>query len=265
MVIKRHVDGYEKLITKLKQKGLFKSSEGRVPLLLGGLIVICMCFATQEPSQRGADNWASFVFGWSFLTLMWSLMSRSDNVDKLCLHHLRREGDCIVVTEQGSKSDQKGEKVVEKHVYANPYQPAICPLLGLAMTIFMRPDGGTQQLFPGTDSKGRFCAQLQSVLKNTDEAQRAEIGEIKDIGAHSSRKGGASTVLAQSGGPAVSSVCHRMSQSMGLQSRYLFSLPSGDSVVGRMVTGLDFTDFRFAVLPPHFNILATALLTADFW
>ena len=265
LVIKRQVDGYEKLITRLKQKGLYKSTEGRVPLLLTGLKTICMCFAKKEPMQRGADNWATFVFGWSFLTLMWSLMSRSDNVDKLCLHHLRREGDSIIVTEQGSKSDQKGEKVVEKHVYANPYEPAICPFLTLALWTFMRPAGGTQQLYPGSDSKGRFCSQLQSVLADTDETQRAEIGEIKDVGAHSSRKGGASTVLSQAGGPAVSSVCHRMSQNMGLQSRYLFSLPSGDSVVGRMVTGLPFTDFKFAVLPPHFNTATTGLLTVDFW
>ena len=152
LVIKHQVEGYEKLITRLKQKGLYKSNEGRVPLLIGGLIVICMCFAKKVPQQRGADSWISFVFGWSFLTLMWSLMSRSDNVDKLCLHHLRREGDCIVVTEQGSKSDQKGEKVVEKHVYANPYQPVICPFLGLAMITFMRPASGTMQLYPGNDN-----------------------------------------------------------------------------------------------------------------
>jgi hypothetical protein len=39
-------------------------------------------------------------------------------------------GDCVKIKIAKHKGDQTGEGIGnEKHVYANPYNPAICPIL----------------------------------------------------------------------------------------------------------------------------------------
>ncbi|KAH9183580.1 hypothetical protein AeNC1_014444 [Aphanomyces euteiches] len=59
----------------------------------------------------------------------------------------------------------------------------------------------------------------------------------KEVGTHSFRKG----------------VANELSNSPGLQSRYIFSGSGGDQFVGRAAAGLNVNDIEFAHLPPHFN------------
>ena len=77
-----------------------------------------------------------------FILFLWSLMSRSDSIDQLTFHHLEWEGDCMKITEQSTKSDQGGEKIFGKHMYANPNNPSVCPILALAVALFIRPPTG---------------------------------------------------------------------------------------------------------------------------
>ena len=258
---------YAKCINSLKRKGLYSTTEGRRPLLMSGLRCLAMAFLTFVPRAVGQDSWSTYVFAWGFLVVMWSLMSRSDSVDNLTLHHIEWAEDCMLIEEQGGKCDQTGDKKFKKHVYANPYEPSICPILAIAVNLFIRPSGGTMQLFIGTDSKGRFCSLLHTVLDLLTAMQRALLGcEVDDIGAHSTRKGSSSYSLGQVGGPNAPTVFLRMNHTMGnVRDRYIFQCDGGDQLCGRMVVGLPFDSIEFAVLPPHFNNAASALLTDDFW
>ena len=41
--------------------------------------------------------------------------------------------------------------------------------------------------------------------------------------------------------------------------------PGADQMCGRVVCGLSFTELEFDVLPPHFDLETTGLLTSSFW
>jgi hypothetical protein len=61
----------------------------------------------------------------------------------------------LTIEEQDHKGDQTGENKFAKYIYANPYQPEVCPILSLAVFFFAFPNRPhqKQQLFAGTNSK----------------------------------------------------------------------------------------------------------------
>ena len=117
------------------------------------------------------------------------------------LQHMDMGGDCVKVKVPKHKGDQTGEGMGnEKHVYANPYNPAICPMLALAVFIFCKYRGSDvvrQQLFDGNDSENRFGKALMKVMKSIrDLNPNIDLGAvIEDLGTHSNRKGVASYLL----------------------------------------------------------------------
>lgn len=271
------LDGYEKLIRQLKMKGLMKISEGKRPISGGGYSMLAEKFMKAKTDKvsgpennKVATSWSATLFGWTFFVLMWNLMSRSDSVDCIMLQHIDWQGDSLLIEEQGQKGDQKGENKYWKHIYANPLEPAICPILSLAVFIFcsgFRPPDGRQQLFIGTNSKDRFAHQLHSLVQGLSEAEKDRLGcAPEDIGTHSERKGSSSYCLGQVAGPTPVSVFLRMGQSLGqLKDRYIFAGEGADQLCGRMVCGLPYSDHTFGILPPHFDNEVLALLTLDVW
>jgi hypothetical protein len=201
---------------------------------------------------------------------MWNLMSRSDSVDCIMLQHIDWQGDSLLIEEQGHKSDQKGENKFWKHIYANPLEPAICPILALAVLVFcsgFRPPDGRQQLFVGKDSKGRFAHQLHELVHGLSDSEKDRLGcAPEDIGTHSERKGSSTYCLGQVAGPTPVSVFLRMGQSLGqLKDRYIFAGEGADQLCGRMVSGLPYSDENFGILPPHFDNDVLALMTKEIW
>ena len=196
-------------------------------------------------------------------------MCRNDSLDSLMLQHIEWRGDALIVEEQGGKGDQKGAERYGKSVYANPFQPTICPVLALAVYVFASPlrTGSKQQVYVGTNNKDRFCTNLHSALKKLSEAELAALGcDPKDIGTHSMRKGAPSLALGNVGGPSPVSVFLRMSHSLGkLNDRYIHFGEGADQLLGRVVAGLDFCSVDFSVLPPHFGPAETELLTVEYW
>jgi len=74
------------------------------------------------------------LFGHCFLTLEWSLMSRADSVTKTHLHHIQWRDDCLIIYFAHTKTDQEGLNMNEPwHIYANPLDPAVCPVLALGL------------------------------------------------------------------------------------------------------------------------------------
>ena len=81
------------------------------------------------------------VFAHLFLILEWNLMATSNNVTGLTVAHIEWQNDCIVFFFGKAKGDQTGEKSnTPWHVYSNPFEPCLCPVLALAKYIFSNPD-----------------------------------------------------------------------------------------------------------------------------
>jgi hypothetical protein len=264
------LDGYEKVICELKQKGRMAINEGKRHLKWDGYSLLAEKFIAMSPPENGrGQSWSTSVFGWCFHVLMWNLMSRSESVDALMLQHVDWDGDALTIEEQGHKGDQTGENKYPKHIYANPNQPSKCPILALAVQFFSFPQRlqGQQQLLAGTNSKDRFGNLLRGVLLKLDENESQRLGgPIEDFGTHSLRKGSSTYALGQVSGPTPVSVFLRMGQTLGqLKDRYIHFAEGADQLCGRMVAGLPFDSKDFAILPPHFPNEVKAQMDINFW
>jgi hypothetical protein len=157
--INKMITGYEKDLNDLKKRSLMKPEEGRQPLPFSGYQLMLWKFLNWFPTASTvAGRYISGMFMWSFTTLLWNLMSRSDSVDTLMFEHISWQDDSLIIEEQGHKGDGTGENKYGKHLYANPLQPELCPVLSLAVYIFCsayRSDCGTHQLFEGDNNKDR--------------------------------------------------------------------------------------------------------------
>jgi hypothetical protein len=203
----------------------------------------------------------SDIFAWVYQILLWNCMGRSSSVDRLGLHNLKLGTDSLIVTYDDSKTDNTGERVHPKNIYANPYNPFISPFLALAVWCALSPDqfNRTDALFlhKGTElgvATRKFGMHLRAVLNN-NAAEVATHGDGDRIKAHSARKGTATFLTAgTTDPPPLPSVGHRGEWSLGkVQDIYFNFAQPGDHYIGRMLAGLDSTSSTFGVLPPHFT------------
>jgi len=188
-------------------------------------------------------------------------MARSESVAALMYPHFTWREDAM---------DQAGEQAYPKHVYANPLDPAIRPILAMGVLLLTSPyrsSDGKPQVFLGNDSEKRFSRWLQTVLKGltVEEVQKLELRfPIEYLGTHSPRKGAPSYCAASPGGPSPISIFLRAGWSIGtIQKRNIFAGQGADQFVGRTATGLPIGEIEFATLPPNFiniSVLTTTML-----
>ena len=155
-------------------------------------------------------------------------MARSDSVGKIMHQHMCWREDALVITFAIHKGDREGQNAYGRHVYANPGNPAICPVLAIAVMVFSRghrAQGGRQQLFEGSHSEKRFSQILSTVIGDLSDAEAGILGARKqDIGTHSTRKGAPTYCLGITEGPSPIQVFLRAGWSLGnVQDRYLFA------------------------------------------
>jgi len=119
-----------------------KIREGKSAITISGYQMIAEKFMKTKVDKNNvvgqrkvASGWSATLFSWAFFVLMWNLMSRSDSVDGLMLQHLEWQEDSLIIEEHGHKGDQTGADSYGKHIYANPFEPSICPILSLAVLI----------------------------------------------------------------------------------------------------------------------------------
>ena len=217
------------------------------------------------------EDGEEFIFARCFLTLEWNLMARLENVVHAHMLHVTWDNDSLVFRFVKSKGDQTGRNKDQAwHVYANPNNPAVCPVLAMACYIFGNPgifgvDDGTDsadgtdpnngRLFPGSYQYERFMDCMHRIIdKHCDDFFAIGIS-AGDLGSHSARKGSASYACAGTTvSPPMVSVCLRAMWSMGhIKERYLQYEKAGDQYLGRVVCGLDVNDPLFAVSPPYFD------------
>ncbi|EEY56253.1 uncharacterized protein PITG_22208 [Phytophthora infestans T30-4] len=92
------------------------------------------------------------------------------------------------------KNDQGGDRPRDpRHIYANPLQPSICPIVALGIYWAVSNFGDGDLLFPGSNQYERFrkCwLRLLAQESVATELQRQGI-VATELGTHSMRKGSA--------------------------------------------------------------------------
>ena len=130
-----------------KESGLRKISEGKEAIPFGLLRTIS---STMIRSSKSED-----VFARVYMLFCWNLMCRTNNVENLCMSHFAVIGDALGVYLARQKNDQNGSRCRDpRHVYANPLDPVVCPLVALGMFFLTRGDQGNR-LFVGGSQSGR--------------------------------------------------------------------------------------------------------------
>ena len=141
------------------------------------------------------------------------------------------------------KNDQGGQRKHDpRHIYSNPLDPVICPVLALGIY-------GCVYNVSGTKNSIKYLEKV--LLQHKDEIVRDFGVDIDDIGVHSLSKGAASFVSsgATCAPPQVATNI-RAGWSMGIiQDTYLRYEAAGDQYVGRGVAGLPLCSPKIVVLP----------------
>ena len=209
-------------------------------------------------------SWAldtSNVFVWTYSILQWNCMARSVNIGSLGFHNFRAGEDHIVCCYDDTKSDKTGEMCTNKHIYANPLEPTVCPFLALAVFFSLESLRLSEMekffQFEGhlTAASQRYCGQLTELFKSNNDNLQAYI-RAGHANSHGLRKGSATAVTSGTTlPPPTSSIAARGEWSLGriLDIYWHFSEP-GDHYLGRCLAGLDANSEDFAILPPHFTV-----------
>ena len=268
LIIAPHIDqgletllkGYRRRVADLKLAGKMSIFEGKQHLTYDGYRLIARTLFKTEPFN-------TMLFAWPFIVLQWNLIARSATVGGLLMEHIGWEGDALLISTPKSKADQEGVKCFARHLYANPINPTICPVLALAVSVFARciRHDSTQaaetterpsfRIFDGASNETRFSEVLARCIASLPENEQSRLGgEKKELGTHSIRKGAASFCAGMISGPSMVQVFLRAGWSLGnVQDRYLFAGAGGDQLTGRALFGLPFNESAFASLAPHFT------------
>jgi hypothetical protein len=249
VAISQFIKGYERNYTEAKARGEAPMKEGKMPMSFVGYEWLA------KKAVGATTDFAASIFAWSYLTLCWNLMARSDSIQTLLFEHLSWENDSFLTNFIKVKNDQLGTRQYPRKIYANPVKPHICPVLALAVYIFTlgaRCDG-TTLLWGNNNGASRFSKWLKSTMTIAAGILRDMCILVADIGTHSFRKGIASWLSGMVGGPSPINIYLRAGWSLGNQSRYILSGFGGDELTGRAATGLNINLPEFASLPPHYN------------
>ena len=193
------------------------------------------------------------VDSWFFLTMEFNLMCRINQVRDLTTTRIVWHGDALAIQFTKMKVTKKGAFHFNKHLYANPHNPAVCPITALGC--FLLINGGTMdsfRLFSKYDDS-KFIQKLKTA------AQEANI-PVNLTGSHALRK--ASWSHSQNGttcSPSYAATCLRADHSLGnVKDRYNCGGCAQDQYLGRILAGLNPLKIGFGVLPPHFHISQTS-------
>ena len=119
---------------------------------------------------------------WTFSLLQWNCMGRSKNIGELAYHMFTTGDDYIKIRYDKTKADQDGQKIKDKHIYANPYNPLVCPFLALGVwfSLDAKRLSKTTNLF-STDNvtkeapSNKYTSGLCQLFKENIEAVRNQL------------------------------------------------------------------------------------------
>ncbi len=185
-------------------------------------------------------------------------MKRAENVVNAKLQHIFFKDDALCFEFAKSKGRQEGEEILGPwHLYANPSEPHICPVLALARYLFSYPEkiNENSPLLSGPEQYNRYARILLEVVHELGDELKSMGISPSDIGTHSVRKGVATMVASGcTVSPPLISLCLRAGWVLGgVLMRYLKYEAAGDQYVGRCASGLDQLCSGFAISPPYFD------------
>ena len=163
-------------------------------------------------------------------------MSRVSDTVTICKNHMEWKDDALLIYFAHEKTDQTQSKPGDpRHIYANPFQPEICPILSLGI-FFLIVDitkSADQPIFSGTNQYCRFHKSLKSSFADIMSLSCSSGA----YGTHSIRKGAATFVCSGSTTcPSFAAVSLRAGWSMGgVTSAYIHYHGAGDQHVGRTI------------------------------
>jgi hypothetical protein len=258
--LERDYAGLKREAAKAKGQTGARLGEGKKPMSF--LLYRKLC------SWMIADGSKESLFAWCFLTITWNLVCRSKNTTSIHRNHISWEDDSLTIQFAHQKTDMDGHNdATKRHIYANPEDPWICPVLalGVYLATTTRRDGG--MLFGGKNQYERFRKKLKSlVLQHKDELTQIGL-DYKEIGVHSIRKGAATYACnGTTCSPSLAAVCNRAGWTLGqVKDTYIQYEAAQDQYAGRVVAGLDVNSHKFSVSPPFFLSSETdfALVKSD--
>jgi integrase len=232
--------GTKKREQREKQSGVRDMREGKAEIPFRLYILLAQYWWSVED-----------YFSLLYLLLTWNLGCRTNNTEGIRLRHISWYEDALQIEFGVTKSNQEGERLEKRLIFANSDSPFICPVLVLAIFLGLRTLelSEDEKLFDGGNQASRFQKSLTEALTNAKVKDcLTSYGLLNDdIGAHSIQKG-AGTYLSTGGtqGPNPVAICLRMSWTLGnTKERYLFTSPSSDAYCGRILSGLDQKTVRY--------------------
>jgi len=254
----RYIKGMKKIMADQRRLGTRSCLVGKEPLSFAAYQEICKRLLEGATGRYASCN----TFALAFLTLSWNLVCRSESTQAINIRNMTWSGDCMKVTIAKSKTDQAGAKTTQdKHVFPNPLNPTICPILALALHFATSPpdnagDNDFPRVFNGDGAANRFSNLLKSMIKSAPAGSvlNFEITHTNAIGTHGIRNGSFTFLVnACTAGPSHGTAMNRAQFSLGVLDRYLFSERAGDCYAGRILCGLPVKEASFATVGPEFK------------
>jgi hypothetical protein len=187
--VKEYKAGFKRLWRHLEREGLVDSNHGKSPLNLAayGFLLKKIVHYTGRDVRLNAQTRV-------YLTLLWNLMCRTDNVSSLTWSSLSLGDDCLKVNLSYTKGDPEGNKNYLRGLFANPHDPVLCPLLALSMLVFsMTPRDNKRQLILDEDVEELDSNSDSSSISSSDSEdigndEEDEVEEYNDEYDNSNRK-----------------------------------------------------------------------------
>jgi hypothetical protein len=251
--LSKYKKGTRRMSAKERKKHGLKTTEGKKHLPFKGYVRLAEILFKSENKE--------YVQAHTFLVLDWNMMSRSESVIESNIDLISQQKDSINIDLGKTKCDQEGLKYVDYplHLYSNPREPCICPVLALCRLLICHPMilQGQSPLFEGVAQYDRFHAIFKEIV-SSDEYRDEFVAlgiSPEDFGTHSIRKG--SATLCATGcivAPPISSICLRACWALpGVLNRYIKIADAGDQHVGKVVCGRDRMSVDFTESLPYFD------------
>ena len=229
--IRTEMQGLKRSIAHKRSAGVGWISEGKDPMSYATYRALMQHFW-----HHGTE---ANIFTRTFMVICWHLMCHACNVVHVFLTHMVWCVDAMGVYFGHTKSDQGGEwcKNEIRHLYANPFDPIMCPFFNIGTYFICFPSvvSSNGKLFPGSSQYARFGRGLIAGLRGAD----CDPG--LDLGAHSIRKGATTYVTSGlTAAPSYAAVAIRAGWTLGsVVSVYMKYDAAGDQYVGWTVAGLN--------------------------
>jgi len=155
--------GFKRAEARGKLDGIVSTKEGRLPFSETAYTEIAQLALTKF------TNVSQVCENICYIILCWNLCARVQTASNLNLGNMSWVNDSLVVRFGMSKSDQTGEIDYGLHLFSNPFTPAICPILHIAIYVLCQPIlSRGQTLFASSGGngpdEGRFCSWLHKTL-----------------------------------------------------------------------------------------------------